>query len=102
MSYGIAPPVNTSGFVSNPLTAELVADDNNVSGVGTITASVGDMSQVSIADALTTDPTAVVGMFGVAPVGQQDPIPDLIPADPTDDTVNSILVVLRRLGVIGE
>jgi len=102
MSYGIAPPVNTSGFVSNPLTAELVADDNDVSGVGTITASVGDMSQVSIADAFTTEPTAVVGLYGVPPTPQFDPIPDVVPSNPEGEAINSILEALRRVGVIGE
>ena len=61
MSYILAPVIDTSSFVSNPLTADLEAGGNNITGAGTVSASVGDMSTVSFATQLSTNAGSLLG-----------------------------------------
>lgn len=101
MSYVLRPPVDTSGFVENPLTADLDADSNNISNAGTVTATTGDMTNVTIATALEhTNPAGVVGLYGAPPAPQHPPIPDSTTGSDHSITINQILNALRALGVI--
>lgn len=118
MSYVLRPPVDTAGFVENPLTAELDANSNDISNAGTISASVGDMTNVSattvaadtgnltnanvVSQLSHTDPTGVIGLYGVPPTPQNPPIADAVGANPhaNEIAINEILNALRALGVV--
>ena len=100
MSYILAPVVDTSSFVSNPLTADLEAGGNNITGAGTVSASVGDMSTVSIATQLSTNAGSLLGFFGVAPTPQGAPIVRVAGGSPSEDAINAIITILEQIGVI--
>ena len=101
MSYVVPPPVDTSGFVENPMTADLGAGANNINNAGTVTATTGDMTSVVIASLLEhADPTGVIGLYGAAPTPQYPPIADVASGDPEAVAINEILNALRALGVV--
>lgn len=96
MSY-VFIPVDTSAFVGNPLTADLDAASYNINSVGTLSGDAVDLT-----GALITQPASAIGFFGAPPVPQQDPIPDLVGHGEVGDTINQILVYLRRFGMVAE
>lgn len=71
MSYVVPPPVDTSGFVENPLTAELDANSNDISNAGTVSATTGDMANVTISSQLEhSDAEGLIGFYGATPISQ--------------------------------
>lgn len=97
MSYIITP----SDGLSNPLTEDLDAGDNNITDVGTLTASIGDMTNVSIANQIAhTDPLGTVGFYGVEPTNQAPPVPPLFGHGEVGDAVNQIVSALQALGLM--
>ncbi len=71
MSYVIRPPVDPTGFVQNPLTAELDANNQDISNAATVSATDGNITNVTISSQLEhSSPSGLIGFYGATPISQ--------------------------------
>lgn len=101
MSYVLRPPVDTTGFVENPMRATLDAAGNEIIDVASLTATTVEMTNGVINSLLHhQDPAGAVGLYGADPTPQYPPIADVASGDPEALAINEILNALRALGVV--
>jgi hypothetical protein len=89
------PPVDTSAFVSNPLTDNLNANGQEITGANVVSANF----VVAGTEFSHTDPLGTLGFFGAPPVLQPPALTPVAGGNPDSDAINAIIDLLQQLGL---